>query len=62
MEILSQEKITGILIYQRILKTGNTDQEQKKDIIVSGRIKQRKKKMYLSHRPLSFRPEPISLE
>lgn len=33
-----------------------------KDIIVSGRIKQRKKKMYQSHRLLSFRPVLISLE
>ena len=52
----------GILIYQRILKTGYMGQEQKKDIIVSGRIKQRKKKMYQSHRLLSFRPVLISLE
>ena len=36
--------------------------EQKMDIIASGRIKQRKKKMYLSHKPLSFRPEHINLE
>ena len=62
METLSQEQIIGILIYQKTLKTGFTDQEQKMDIIVSGRIKQRKKKMYQSHRRLSFRPVPINLE
>ena len=38
------EQIIGILIYQKTLKTGFTDREQKMDIIASGRIKQRKKK------------------
>ena len=41
---------------------GTAISEEDKSFIASGRIKQRKKKMYLSHKPLSFRPEHINLE
>ena len=48
MEILSQEQIIGILIYQKTLKTGFTDQEQKKDIIAYGRINRGEKSVSIS--------------